>query len=51
MKTLNKANKNLLKELTKKLGNLRSDRSRNAHQIRLTKKKIAELYSMSNSKA
>lgn len=45
MKTLSKANKNLLKELTKKLGNLRSDRSRNAHQIRLVKEEIARLSS------
>lgn len=51
MKTLNKVNKNLLKKLTKKLGNLRSDRSHNAHQIRFVKDKIGELNSMSNNKA
>lgn len=51
MKTIHKSNKNLLKELIKKLSNLRSDRSRNAHQIRLVKQKIADLYTMSNSKA
>lgn len=48
---LNKTNKNILKELTKKLSDLRSDRSRNAHRIRLVKEKIADLYAMSNNRA